>query len=362
MAQGLDQGRFDWVDVAKGICIILVVMMHSTLGVEKAIGAETALHHFIEWARPFRMPDFFLISGLFLASRIDRPWRAYLDTKVVHFAYFYVLWVHIQFAMKAPAMVQEAGLNGVAVQYLLSYIQPFGTLWFIYLLAVFFVATKLLRDVPKPIVLVAAALLHVLAPHTGWLVIDEFADRFVFFYTGYAAAPLVLALAARIWTYPSLLLVPALISWAWLNSLAVQSGLAVTARSDLPFAYAGVLAVIAFSVLLARGGWGRALAYCGRNSIVIYLAFAVFMGPTRVLLVKLLGANHADATALAVTAAGPTGRLQADRRRRAAEREAYRRAGLDRGHPEGMRRLVGAGDAQHQRVAVEGGDGLQSHR
>ena len=193
----------DWVDVAKGICIILVVMMHSTLGVEKAIGTETGLHAFIEWARPFRMPDFFLISGLFLAARIDRPWRAYLDTKVVHFAYFYVLWVNIQFAMKAPGMVQEAGINGVAAQYLMSYIQPFGTLWFIYLLAVFFVATKLLRDVPKPVVLAGAALLHVLAPHTGWLVIDEFADRFVFFYTGYAAAPLVLALAARIWTYPA---------------------------------------------------------------------------------------------------------------------------------------------------------------
>ena len=41
------------------------------------------------------MPDFFLISGLFLAARIDRPWPAYLDTKVVHFAYFYVLWVNI---------------------------------------------------------------------------------------------------------------------------------------------------------------------------------------------------------------------------------------------------------------------------
>ena len=31
--------RVDWVDVAKGICIIMVVMMHSTLGVEKAAGA-----------------------------------------------------------------------------------------------------------------------------------------------------------------------------------------------------------------------------------------------------------------------------------------------------------------------------------
>ena len=147
MAQSLERGRLDWVDVAKGICIILVVMMHSTLGVEKAIGAETSLHAFIEWARPFRMPDFFLISGLFLAARIDRPWRAYLDTKVVHFAYFYVLWVNIQFAMKAPGLVREVGLDGVAAQYLMSYVQPFGTLWFIYLLAVFFVATKFLRDV-----------------------------------------------------------------------------------------------------------------------------------------------------------------------------------------------------------------------
>jgi uncharacterized membrane protein YcfT len=255
------------------------------------------------------MPDFFLISGLFLAARIGRPWRAYLDTKVVHFAYFYVLWVNIQFAMKAPAMVGELGLQGVAAQYLMSYVQPFGTLWFIYLLAVFFVATKLLQGVPKPVVLAGAALLHVLAPHTGWLVIDEFADRFVFFYTGYAAAPLVLALASRIWSYPALLLVPALVSWGWLNWLAVDSGLAVTAWSDLPFAYAGVLAVIAFSVLLARSGRAGALAYCGRNSIVIYLAFAVFMGPTRVLLLKLAPLWLADATALAVTAAGVLGAL-----------------------------------------------------
>ena len=34
--------RVDWVDYAKGICIILVVMMHSTLGVEKAMGETGA--------------------------------------------------------------------------------------------------------------------------------------------------------------------------------------------------------------------------------------------------------------------------------------------------------------------------------
>jgi len=302
-------GRLDWVDVAKGICIILVVMMHSTLGVEKAIGTTTVLHTFIEWARPFRMPDFFLISGLFLAARICRPWRAYLDTKVVHFAYFYVLWVNIQFAMKAPGMVQELGAGGALSSYLLSYVQPFGTLWFIYLLALFFVATKLLQGVPKAVVLIGAALLHVLAPHTGWLVVDEFADRFVFFYSGYMAAPLVLALAGRIAAYPTTLLLAGLAAWGWLNWLAVESGLALNCWSDLPFSYVGILAVVAFSVLLAREGRGRALAYCGRNSIVVYLAFPLFMGPARILLLKVAPLWLADAAALATTAAGVVGAL-----------------------------------------------------
>ena len=59
--------RVDWVDYAKGICIIMVVMMHSTLGVEKAAGREGWMHAFVDVRSPFRMPDFFLISGLFLA-------------------------------------------------------------------------------------------------------------------------------------------------------------------------------------------------------------------------------------------------------------------------------------------------------
>ncbi|MEL6946038.1 MAG: acyltransferase family protein, partial [Pseudomonadota bacterium] len=83
--------RVDWVDTAKGICIIFVVMMHTTLGLEKAVGEQGWMHAVVAFAEPFRMPDFFLISGLFLAATINRPWRLYLDRKVVHFLYFYVI-------------------------------------------------------------------------------------------------------------------------------------------------------------------------------------------------------------------------------------------------------------------------------
>src|SRR5882762_10988383 len=154
-------GRIDWVDYAKGICIVMVVMMHSVLGVELAAGQTGFIHPLVAFAKPFRMPDFFLISGLFLSVVIDRDWRTYLDRKVVHFAYFYVLWVTIQFAVKAPHFAAANGWGYVAEQYALAFIEPFGTLWFIYLLPIFFVVTKAARRVPPAAVWIAAAALQV---------------------------------------------------------------------------------------------------------------------------------------------------------------------------------------------------------
>src|SRR6187551_2722092 len=183
--------RVAWVDYAKGICIVMVVMMHSTLGVGVAAGGEGFLHAFVAFAKPFRMPDFFLISGLFLSRVIDRDWRTYLDRKVVHFAYFYVLWMTIQFAFKAPAFAAEHGTVAALQLYLASFVEPFGTLWFIYLLPVFFVVTKLTRAVPPLVIWLIAALLESAPVETGWMLVDEFAARFVYFYTGYWLASYV---------------------------------------------------------------------------------------------------------------------------------------------------------------------------
>ena len=190
--------RVDWVDYAKGFCIVMVVMMHSTLDVEQAAGHEGWMHAAVAFARPFRMPDFFLISGLFLARVIDRDWRDYLDKKVIHFAYFYVLWVTIQFAFKAPMFAAEMGWRGVGLSYLEAFIEPFGTLWFIYLLPIFFVVVKLTRGLPWLAIWLVGAALEIVHIDTGWTVIDEFAHRFIYIYSGYLFAPHVFALAARV--------------------------------------------------------------------------------------------------------------------------------------------------------------------
>jgi uncharacterized membrane protein YcfT len=286
-----------WVDAAKGLCIILVVLFHSTLGVEKDLGVTTWMSTVIAWARPFRMPDFFMISGLFLSARIALPWAKYLDAKVWHFAYFYLLWFHIHFGLRLKALIGEAGFDGAVWQYFQAYIDPFGSLWFIYLLAVFCVVAKLVHRQPVWLVTAVSLAAHVLMPHTQVFLVDEFFSRFVFFYVGYAYAPQILGYANQLRRLPLLFLCSVLGLWAVFNTLGLVTGLASLPVIELVFAGLGIAAVILFSVLITWHGQGEggsrgtalghALIYCGRNSIVIYLAFTIFMAATRVILVKL---------------------------------------------------------------------------
>jgi uncharacterized membrane protein YcfT len=263
----------------------MVVMMHSVLGVELAAGETGFMHLFVAFAKPFRMPDFFLISGLFLPLVIDRDWRTYLDRKVVHFAYFYLLWVTIQFGFKAPGFAAETSWAHAGYLYLESFIEPFGTLWFIYLLPIFFVVTKATRRLPPLLIWGLAAILEMVHFSTGWTAIDEFGARFVYFYTGYLFADAVFALSNRARREPGLALT-ALAIWAILNTSLVWLGLSEWPVISLMLGLAGAGAVVTVATLLARAKWIDFIRFCGEHSIVIYLAFFLPMAATRTILVR----------------------------------------------------------------------------
>jgi uncharacterized membrane protein YcfT len=300
--------RIDWVDYAKGICIVMVVMMHSVLGVELAAGQTGFMHALVVFAKPFRMPDFFLISGLFLWIVIDRDWRTYLDRKVVHFAYFYLLWVTIQFGFKAPSFAAETSWAHVGLMYLESFIEPFGTLWFIYLLPVFFVVTKAARKMPPLLIWGVAALLETAHVATGWTVIDEFGARFVYFYSGYLFADHVFAWSDRARARPGLALA-ALALWALINGSLVVSGLSEWPLISLLLGLAGACAIVTLGTLLARAHWLNFLRTCGEHSIVIYLAFFLPMAATRTLLLRTGLIHDIGAISLVVTIIGVVGAL-----------------------------------------------------
>jgi uncharacterized membrane protein YcfT len=304
--------RVAWVDYAKGFCVILVVMMHSTLGVGEAMGGEGFLHTLVAFAKPFRMPDFFMIAGLFLSRTIDRDWRTFVDRKVVHFAYFYLLWLAIQWLLKG-GLIEGQGLSVALDRLALGLIEPFGTLWFIYLLPIFFVMTKLIRHVPPSFPLLAAALLETARIRTGWTVPDEFAARYVYFLSGYIFAPHIFALADWVSTNRTEA-VSGLLLWACANAMIVfapspfmdYKNLASLPLVSLVAGIAGAAAVVVLARLLSDVRWTRWLGYCGQNSIVIYLAFFLPMAIARMTIVKFHLISNVGAASLIVTLIGVT--------------------------------------------------------
>lgn len=280
--------RVDWVDAAKAICIVFVVMMHSTLGVEKALGGATGFMHAVtEFAKPFRMPDFFLISGLFMARVVSRDWRTFIDKRIIHFFYFYVLWLAIQYGFKGPGMVAENGVAETLRAFAVSlFLDPFGTLWFIWILPFFALAVRLSKDVPVAAVFGAAAALEMLHLQTGWVAIDEGSARFVYFFAGYAFAPAVFRFAAAVSERP-LLALAGLLGWGLVNGALVHFDYAHLPLVSLLLGFAGALAIVTVAVMLM--GVARlapAVKFVGEHSLVVYLGFFLPMVITREVLIR----------------------------------------------------------------------------
>lgn len=282
--------RFAWVDFAKGFCIIAVVALWVTHEYEaRGWGDQISwLNRFVWWAKPFRMPDFFLISGLFLSRVIDRPWKHYLDTKVVHYLYFFLLWTTLLLPLmwlfgrdtpdSLPHAIQQWADHLVGT--------PFAMLWFIMFLSIYFIVTRLTRRVPVWVMFPIAAALMIFPTNTGQYHIDRFGVYFVFFYAGHAFANHFFALAD--WTRQhKRTSVAVLLVWAVANKLAVQMGWGEMYAPSLVLGFIGISAVVMLSSLVSELRGARWLTYLGRNSIAVYLGFYVPM----VLIVEVLH-NH----------------------------------------------------------------------
>lgn len=287
--------RLDWVDMAKGLSIFLVVIMYCASSVGEDTGRTGFLHWTIAFAMPFRMPEFFLISGLFLSQVIDRPWRAYADRRIVHYLYFYALWAVIHIVFKV-ALVGRDPMG--ALGYLAwAVVEPYGVLWFIYMLAVFGLVSKLLRQfkVPHSAALLVGAVLQMAPVHTGSYLIDQFCAYFVYFYAGYVFAPQIFRIADWSTSNVSAAL-GVLAAWAVANAVLVftpgfrldpvhiQMGWAALPGVHLLAAIAGAVAICIASTLLVRLPWMNWLRWMGGKSLVVYVAFVLPMGVARTLL------------------------------------------------------------------------------
>lgn len=98
-------GRVEWIDAAKGIGIILVVIGHTLRGLESAnvLSFEGDFGRIDKAIYSFHMPLMFLLSGLFIDKALPQSWPNYILKHTQRLIWPLILWTYIFFLCKIVA-------------------------------------------------------------------------------------------------------------------------------------------------------------------------------------------------------------------------------------------------------------------
>jgi uncharacterized membrane protein YcfT len=163
--------NIDWIDTAKGICILLVIFYHVVLQgfspsiLETATWGSTSSSIYDRISAhltPLRMPLFFLVSGYLVQKNIKfDAWNTVVQKRIVNLIYLFILWGVIKWLTTAiidyfnsetifsSAITNSSDANSLKDFFILMS-RGSNNLWYLYSLPLYFIICKILS--PKPII------------------------------------------------------------------------------------------------------------------------------------------------------------------------------------------------------------------
>ena len=271
----LAQDRLAWVDVAKGIGIILVVYGHALRGFWglKPWPSWTVAQDTLIYA--FHMPLFFVISGLFLWQSIERGKKNFIRSRWWAIIYPYLLWSFVCGGIEVAASRFANTPMSLRDLWLIPVI-PIEQFWFLYaLLIVQLIGAVCFPSRPFLAVLAISGLSF--AVFSGGSTIFHVALRFLPFLTvGVCCAQLIKRLPAEGRAVQTLAFALAWVAFAVIYGLG-QTG----AANTLALGCLGTIGCITFATLTAKSRIGRGLALLGQASMAIYVLHTLFSAGAR---------------------------------------------------------------------------------
>ncbi|MCS5718367.1 acyltransferase [Herbiconiux sp. CPCC 205763] len=273
--------RAMWLDVARGACVIAVVMLHVRIFVYDPLTLPTAgtefWRQFTEFFGPFRLPLLFAISGLLVSKRVRNGWRDRRNLVRVASSYWiYLVWLGVFGVMSAVVTVSGVPFKiSSPHDFVRQLLLPDTTLWFVFALALYVVVFTSLQRVPRPVIIgifAVVAVLSGLAPASlaeeQWLHIIYFA---VFFAAGvYLPAALVWFSQGRI-AVKLLLTLGAFVLLQLLWQLTEAGDVVETSARLLRDSAAVTLAIGVCALASRAPGVVRPLARVGQRTLPIYI-------------------------------------------------------------------------------------------
>jgi len=280
-----------WVDTAKGIGIILVVLGHEISGlVDSGILTWTSTAHFFyTWIYAFHMPLFFVLAGCFIFRSVRKPWQEFVLEKCRTVAYPYFVWSTLTLTTKT---ISGASANH---QYDLTdfpriFYVPIDQFWFLYVLFVLLMImeTMLRIGVNRWIILGIALLLD------PALLPIQFPPSPPLIQTGlfgvYLALGVVVGSERNIQTVSQLrtpVLLSGLVAGSAVSAFSGWPGLPDWLLLHMIFAISGMIAVVSLALLISNAKLDAIVQLLGRRSLEIYVAHSLAAAGARTALAKI---------------------------------------------------------------------------
>ena len=286
------QSRDQSLDIARGFGILLVVLGHVLDG----LIASGFFPVYAQWPSLtvyviylFHMPLFFVISG-YLASGRHRPAGVTIKRLIPTIVYPYFLWSVLEGLMLIYLTRYTNNHVSFSILYRIPWV-PIVPYWFLYALFCCHLLYLVVRRFPHRVQLAIAVALFFLPVFSQGLIIwahliifPETVRGFLYFIIGVISVAQVKQFGR--WTAITTTVLFILFATIFYQS-QLEGVLGMVAQ--LPAAFAGIAATLAWSSMLAsRGDWiARVLAFWGRYSMSIYVMHIFITAASRIALQRL---------------------------------------------------------------------------
>lgn len=251
------QQRMHWMDILRGLAIILVVAWHAP-AIPQLLGAELPpwLLAVNDAFLPYRMPALMFVSGLLLPAALRKPPARYYWGKLRFVVWPYLIWAGIHILQVD---------SDESILHWRSWIAT-GYLWFLFFIACYYLVAPLLARLPAWLVPAVALAATFALPEGLAHRMTYFA---LFFFAGAAVSrsPRLLDLVGSRW-------------WVALPAGVVAVGFGIVSAFErtkfeawtAPLSMCGIVAAIYCVRRIEDKRWTSPLRFVGRNSLVFYVS------------------------------------------------------------------------------------------
>ena len=308
--------RYKWIDYARGIAIALVVYRHAFEGIKRA-GFAIDHYMFLEYANvfffSFRMPLFFIVSGVFVAGSLyKRGLAKFFVNKCKVILYPYFLWGTLQITLQLIFGSYLSSQRSITHYFNLFYLpREVDQFWYLYALfnvSVLYAFIKVKLRFTHIYQLVLGLVLYLISAyntqhHIDLGFVNDICHYYIFFALGDALSNYIRSAKSETffasWKlfYVLLPLFIAAQLYFLLVNMQHNSDKYVYVEYYQPFMYLlialiGCALVMNISFMLQQRSAADWIRRMGFYSLYIYVCHVMVTSSTRIVLSKFLGIDN----------------------------------------------------------------------